>query len=553
MPLTENLRAIGRFSNLEPGRLDRVAARLRRPADRIYQARSTRLSGLARLGQGVGGRVPATPPRVLVASLRGWSTHSACELIIAHALRVRGARVALLTCGGGMPACEVGWERRAHPRPCDRCAWLTDRLAGQSGLEHFALRDQFEWGADGRRAPHAVDSSGSGDPYLRSRVSLTWLMRATRFERLPEGPSARADFAVAAEGVQRAAGAILDQFDPEVVFLLNGLFAAENTIREVALKRGLRVPTYEIAPRAGCLVFSQETPAPYYDTDALWHSVSATPLSPRQRADVVALLDARVRGVGAHERYFDDPEEDLAQLRRRLAVPTGGRVVTLFTNVSWDSATFARDVGFASMFEWIIEAVKRAAELPDLTLVIRIHPGEEIWGTREHVEAEVLEALGRLPSNVRIVPADESLSSYALADLSDLVLTYTTTLGLEAAARGRPVAVAGQTHYRGRGFTIDVEGPEGLGVVLADPPGPLDEERVELALRYAFAFFFRAMVPFPAMRSRGPWVTQVPASGAELAPGADPYLDWICARILDGEDFSLPDQLATPGAELATA
>ena len=550
--MIENLRTIGRLNNLAPTRLDRVVARLRRPADRMYEARATRLRDLARLSPTAAER-PASAPRILVASLRGWSAHSACELIIAHALQARGARVALLRCGGGMPACEVGWARRAYPRPCDRCAWLTGRLAEQSGLEDYSLREFFEWGGDSRRAPTGSTFTDAGDPYALSRVSLTWLMRATRIDRLPEGPSAREDFALASDAVRRATAAILDRFQPDIVFLLNGLFAAENTIREVALRRGVRAPTYEIAPRAGCLVLSQQTPAPCYDTDALWSAVSHTPLRSEQRADVLALLDGRAQGVGAHERYFDNPEADAAELRRRLGLPDARRVVTLFTNVSWDSATFARDVGFSGMFDWIAEVVRRAAEHRDLVLIIRIHPGEELWGTRERVESELLDAVGKLPDNVRIVAAAEPVSSYALLDLSDLILTYTTTVGLEAACRGKPVAVAGDTHYRGRGFTIDIDRPDQLASVLAEPPGPLGDEHVELALRYAFAFFFRAMVPFPAMQGGPAGVTRVPATEQELAPGADPYLDWICERILDGADFALPDELAAPVPALTSA
>ncbi len=346
---------------------------------------------------------------------------------------------------------------------------------------------------------------------------------------------------------------VLDRFEPDIVFLLNGLFAAEHTIRDVALGRGLRAPTYEIAPRAGvpCTV-----PA---DARAILRHRRALgrrelpPSNSEQRADALALLDGRAQGVGAHECYFEDPEADAAvTLRRRLGLSGAERVVTLFTNVSWDSATFARDVGFSSMFEWISEAVKRAAEHRDLVLIIRIHPGEEIWGTRERVERELLDALGHLPDNVRIVPGSEALSSYALVDLSDLILTYTTTVGLEAACRGKPVAVAGETHYRGRGFTIDVDGPEQLGAVLSKLHGPLGDEEVELALRYAFAFFFRAMVPFPAMRGGPAGVTRVPAAEHEIAPGADPYLDWICDRILDGADFALPDELAAHVPALAS-
>ena len=101
-------------------------------------------------------RETGSAPRVLVASLRGWSSHNAYEVVIAHALRLRGAEVGLLTCGGGMPACELGSARQAYPRPCDRCAWFTDRLAADAGLEHLALRDFLPWGADARRSPAAA-------------------------------------------------------------------------------------------------------------------------------------------------------------------------------------------------------------------------------------------------------------------------------------------------------------------------------------------------------------------------------------------------------------
>lgn len=544
----DKLRGLGQFSNLDPGNVDRVAARIRRPGDRKYLALATRLHNLARLAPSPRG-VRSTGPRILVGSLRGWSTHSACEAIIAQALRLRGARVALLTCGGGMPACEVGWARRAYPRPCDRCAWLTDRLASVSGLEHYALRDFFGWGADGRGAP--TSTIGRADDvraYARSRISLTWLLRATQVDRLPEGLAAQEDFAIAAEAVEQASSALLARFKPDIIFLLNGLFGAERTIRNVALEHGVRVPTYEIAPRAGCLVLSQNSPAPHYDTDALWEKARQRPLTAHQRSEVMALLEARTQGVGAHERYFDNPDTNVANLRQRYGVSRDTRTATLFTNLSWDSATVGRDVGFESMFEWITEAVRCAAEQDDMVLVIRIHPAERSWGTREEVEAVILDRLGALPPNVRVVPAAEAVSSYALLDLSDLVLTYTTTVGLEAAARGKPVAVAGRTHYRGRGFTIDLAGPPDLASVLKHFPRRLADRGVELALRYAYAFFFRAMVPFPVMSARGPRVIDLPASEQDLAAGADPYLDWICDRILDGGEFWLPDELATAGS-----
>ena len=69
-------------------------------------------------------------------------------------------------------------------------------------------------------------------------------------------------------------------------------------------------------------------------------------------------------------------------------------------------------------------------------------------------------------------------------------------------------------------------------------------EQVELARRYAFTFFFRCMIPFPTVETVEGRLTAVPSDREQLLPGRDPYLDFVCDRILDGEEFVLPDSLA---------
>ncbi|HEX3693132.1 MAG TPA: hypothetical protein VHU13_07290 [Solirubrobacteraceae bacterium] len=549
---------LGGKGNLTPGQLESMLALARRPLDRAFERRATALSDLAALGKDVAKAVAvgrdgrSRGPRVLVVSLRGWSVHNAYELAIAHALRLRGAEVALLTCGGGMPACELGWARRAHPRPCDRCAWLTDRVVGTAGLEHRRLGQRLPWGSDSRAAPiGTADSGAATDARNReaSRVSSCWLLKTTRPELVRDGEHLVADFATAAAGVETAAADVLDELRPEIVFMFNGTFAAERVIRGVAIERGIRAPTYEMAQRAGALVLSQDFPACECRLDGLWQRVRKHPLSERQRQETVGLLRNRAEGVDTHEssysrmRYDNDP----AQLRRQLGLDERKRLVSLYPNVIWDSAAVGHDVAFASIFDWIEQAVRLAGEgelARELDLVIRTHPAEQRWGTRESVQETLASRVGELPPNVRLIRAEEPLSSYTLMETSDLVLTYTTTVGLEAAARGKRVVVAGDTHYRGRGFTYDLDRREQLSGVLARPPSPPSSEETELALRYAHMFFFRMMIPFPGLQTHGDRVIRAPRRAAELQPGTDPYLDWICARILDGDEFGLPDELA---------
>ena len=167
--------------------------------------------------------------------------------------------------------------------------------------------------------------------------------------------------------------------------MVNGLFAAERTIRTLAVERGARVVTYEMTPRQNTLFLAQSSPAAHYDVDHIWRSARERELNERQRTAVERLLAERERGVGAYERFFEQQEEDAGRLRSMLRIDAGKRVVSLFTNLTLDSATLERDHAFPSMVEWMAAAIREVAELDDTMLVIRVHPAEAKWGSREDV------------------------------------------------------------------------------------------------------------------------------------------------------------------------
>jgi hypothetical protein len=96
----------------------------------------------------------------------------------------------------------------------------------------------------------------------------------------------------------------------------------------------------------------------------------------------------------------------------------------------------------------------------------------------------------------------EKINTYDILEIASLGLAYTTTVGLEMAMRGAPVIVAGNTHYRGRGFTYEPsswdEYYDLLEKILSDLPGHrLNPEQVETAWNYAYRFFFDFPLNFP--------------------------------------------------------
>jgi len=312
----------------------------------------------------------------------------------------------------------------------------------------------------------------------------------------------------------------------------------------VAADRDVRVVTYETAPRKDALVFGQASAAPDVAMDGLAEDQCSRPLSTVESDALDTLLQTRVTGTSSHEQYFDRQlEHDGEAVRTSLGLRRDERVISAFTNLSWDTALLGKDLAFESQFDWLARACAIVGAREGAVLAIRIHPAESRWGTAQPVEAALAERLGELPRNIRLVRPDEPVSSYGLLAISNLVLCYTTTVGLEAAVRGIPVAVGGSTHYRGRGFTIDVDSDEDLERSIVELPA-MSLEQIELARRYAFAFFFRRMIPFNLVRNVGGQLGELPVSADDLLPGRDRYLDFVCDRIVDGGDFFLPPELA---------
>jgi hypothetical protein len=542
----EGLRRIGRLSNYDRGKLDRLAARLRLPLDRLYNERIIpdirKLSGSLRRN----GSQPEGP-HVMIVTLRVWQNHALTEVMLGNALRERGARVSILTCGGGLPICEVGWARKAWPRPCDRCAHFTHRVAEASGFPHYSLAEYLPWGSDGSKAPQTyreIAETPSMDYEKAGAQTAAWVLKTTSPHAVPEGPEVLRDSAVTAAAVELAANRIIDAAQPDVMFMVNGILVEEHVLAKVARARGIRAVTYGYGIHENTIVMSSDTlPALDFKNEPLWKDACGHALTADENERLDRYLNERRGGAGTAE-FFAGTSHDPEALKRELGIPSGRRVISMFTNITWDSACLNKDIAFPNADEWIRHAVRTAAELENCELVIRVHPAEVTLGTLEPAEGAVAHEFPALPPNVRFIGPEQAVSSYALVDASDMVLVYASTTGLEGAVGGKPVAVAGDVHYRDKGFTIDLETPEDLTRALREGTPALSADAVELARRYAYAYFFRLMTPVPEfLRQTSYSFAEVDGDEVDLRPGADAYLDLICDRVLDGQPLSTPREL----------
>ena len=301
---------------------------------------------------------------------------------------------------------------------------------------------------------------------------------------------------------QAAASALIDLAEREqyeVVVIPNGGILEFAAIRSAAAWIGLRTATFEFGEQRERIWIAQNDQVIRQDTSPLWEACSEIELTSIELNRLTDLKAARKGGYSWQQfkrEWQASPASGTRAAAEALDLDLKRPVVLLCTNVMGDSLAIDREIFTEGMGDWLSETVRHFANNANAQLVVRIHPGEIVGAG--HPSAEIVESvLPMLPEHVSVVPPESELNTYDLIELADLGLVYTTTVGMEMVTQGVPVVVAGETHYRNRGFTHD---PSSLEEYFLTIDRLLSSESIvnqQLANRYAYRFFFDYPFEFP--------------------------------------------------------
>ena len=291
---------------------------------------------------------------------------------------------------------------------------------------------------------------------------------------------------------------------PDVVLIPNGLILEMGIVFRVARYLNIPAITFEFNDQREQIWLAQNTSIMRQDTDYLVRDRCSLPMTDEMYERLADLENARrgARVWGKSKRLWQYVSAQGADQTRKALGLDDRPVVLLAANVLGDSLTLGRNIFAESMSEWITRTVQYFAQRTDVQLVVRIHPGEKIVPQAKSMGTVVREALPEIPSHLHLIGALDNVNTYDLIEIANLGLAYTTTVGVETAMNGIPVISCGDTHYRGRGFTIDPnswdEYFDTLENILSDLPAHrLNEEQTAKAWNYAYRFFFEYPRPFP--------------------------------------------------------
>ncbi|MCC7202800.1 MAG: capsule biosynthesis protein [Nitrospirae bacterium] len=499
----------------------------------------------------------------MATSLGGYDQGAVLESALAVALTLRGARVDMLLCDEFLPSCQMTKFAKISPED------LTGH--GQVSL----CRDCF---SAGRRLFEPLGLSIQrysklvGPEQVKRAMDMAAVVPLEeigeyKFEGLAVGEQAmagalryygRGDLGgePLGEAVLRryleaslmtvfAVQRLIEENAYDVACFHHGIYVPQGIIGEVCRKKGLRIVNWNPSYRKQTFIFSHGDSYHHTmitETVSTWQDISWTPETERMTLDY---LKSRWQGTGDWIWFHESPREDLPEIIREVGIDTTKPWIGMLTSVMWDAQLHYRSNAFPNQLEWVMQTIRYFARRPELQLIIRIHPAEVrgMVPSRQPIAAEIRSVFPSLPPNVFVIHPESHVSTYAVMEHCDSVIIYNTKTGIELSGMGIPVLVAGEAWIRNKGFSLDATDPEGYFKLLEQLPlkERLSEDKLILARKYAFHFFFRRMIPLPFITSPEKYAFSLNISGLdELMQGRDPGLDVICDGILNNRPFIYP-------------
>lgn len=443
--------------------------------------------------------------RVLIYSIYGrWLTHTYLEGALLHSLRNAGAEVRFIACDGAYPACEIN---RANMNPrnkmsCQDCQadtfqLLKDLRVDWEGIGAYidrALRHAAKAFIDAIPAPELFDATWKGQPigeWGRSSALTHYRMYTPDWEDAAFVAITRAVL-VGTILSYEACLTLFDEFQPDVLFVMNGRFFPHRVAIEVAKQRGVRFITHERGRQDGNYrVVDGATVHDLQDFKNMWATWSDIALTTEELHRIHQVFEQRRLGKNLNWVPFSPPPSDEGKVRAALSLDHRP-LITCFTSSDDELTTMPEwsEGAFPYSPDWIPATLELARQRPDLQFVIRAHPNLARMGTNK-TAIEALEALAEeMPANCRLVRPKDDVSSYTLADMSQCVVVYCSTLGLESGIVGKPVVTVAKGWYGEAGWVHFCRRPEDYGACVDAALAQGDSKEVaRSALRHAYHRF----------------------------------------------------------------
>lgn len=437
------------------------------------------------------------------------------EILLYHLLRKKGYSVDFIVCDGRLPACHILTRKVLQTQTkeefCRKCFNRGRQILQSARIPFKVIRENDFVISTNRLPDNFLDIiSFHFDQIDFGNIVKGALHRYYKSGTLPddsEGQEIARKLLEASLINYFFSKKLIEQNKYCAVFFSHGIYSSWQALENYCRLKGIKYICYDRAKRLSSANFNINKPSPVWDFSEAWRRLEKFHLNPEQEEKVDDYLAQReLQKCDVYQYNFSEKEKDLQALKANLCIKADAKVITLFTNLIWDAANVARDIAFSDSLTWIIKTIEYFKDRSKVHVLLRTHPAEKVLGTQETYAHLIRSKISSLPENCTIIEAKEAINSFSIIDISDIGVCHTSTVGLEFAISGKPVILVSETHYRGKGFTHDVENSETyfqcLEKLLQDKN--TISNQVTLARKYFYLMMFEYQKQMPlAFRKNG--------------------------------------------------
>jgi hypothetical protein len=429
-----------------------------------------------------------------------WPTHFATDLELVQRHLDDEDRVTILVCDGELPSCDVNL-----PHVLERCASCIERRT--VGLQLLSrpvtVEPLFRYlpkGVTDLVIPRFTDHQGVKafrvNGFDLGSAALSSLIFHTRDADCDLDANAQllSNLMQTAYLVYASTDAYLGRHTVDRFYVYNTRFAstrgvmracASNGVECVVHERGCDLSHFELYPNA----FPHDRAITNRDISELW---TRAPDAERREVGARWYRDKSVAIETYARSFVADQQDGLLPsnwdgARRNLVIFTSSEDEFAAIGDEWENPIYRNELEGVGE---IVRSLSGAGD--DLHIYVRMHPNLRGLSNRQTRGLMALDA-----PHVTVVPPESPVSTYALLRHAWKVVTFGSTVGIEAAFWGVPSILAGISFYRDLGGTYNpATHAELIEMIRADLP-PKDQTP---ALMYGY-FSARFGKPFRYYRA----------------------------------------------------
>ncbi|KPA15174.1 Capsule polysaccharide biosynthesis, partial [Candidatus Magnetomorum sp. HK-1] len=387
--------------------------------------------------------------KILLFSPYGlWQVHSQVDVMIGAALRLRGCEVISVCCDGVFENCPIA--KVNQEQMCKQCSMMSNNLFSNFKIPIIFLKKLLSdelilqlksWVQNipvDKLYKTKLGQNEIGKWIIPSILSY-FTCGKPDFSN-PEFVKIYRSFLLNSSLIVHSFGKLLDSFKPDHVICYSGIHCYYKIAYELARQKNIKTLIHERGTIDSSFTFLENGGIVSYqhriDCFENWRNI---PLNITELEWVKEYIQNREKGknINWHSSYTYSSEDHL--IYKALRIPLDSKIITIFTSHNWEYGilTYETYVTFKSQIagmKYIIESLKDK----HYYLIIRLHPpmGHTVLLNNEFIDDLLSQLYYDLPSNVRIVMPNEKMTAYSLLWSSEAVITFSSTIGLEALFKG---------------------------------------------------------------------------------------------------------------------